>query len=157
MIAAAEPVGPSSCSAPCVKGNVTEADYKEICNRVAALLKGDGKKLIAQLEEGMEIASEGLNFELAAKLRDEEKSLKDEYTKSKTDWENGKDKELLRLLAARKRKSGIIYCSTRKKVESGCNTLLDQGYSATRYHAGLDEEERRNNQEDFSFDVSPIL
>ncbi len=33
------------------------------------------------------------NFELAAKLRDEEKSLKDEYTKSKTDWENGKDKE----------------------------------------------------------------
>ncbi len=33
--------------------------------------------------------------------------------------EDGKDKELLRLLSARKRKSGIIYCSTRKKVEGG--------------------------------------
>lgn len=58
------------CCAPCVKGNVSADDYKELVNRASALLKGDGKKLIAQLEQGMEIASEGLNFELAAKLRD---------------------------------------------------------------------------------------
>ncbi|MBR4950369.1 MAG: excinuclease ABC subunit UvrC [Clostridia bacterium] len=58
------------CCAPCVKGNVTEADYKEICNRVAALLKGDGKRLLASLESNMELASDNLNFELAAKLRD---------------------------------------------------------------------------------------
>ncbi len=58
------------CCAPCVKGNVSSEEYRELFNRAASLLKGDGKKLIAQLEEGMEIASEGLNFELAAKLRD---------------------------------------------------------------------------------------
>ena len=58
------------CCAPCVKGNVSREEYAELINRASALLKGDGKKLIAQLEEGMEIASEGLNFELAAKLRD---------------------------------------------------------------------------------------
>ena len=58
------------CCAPCVKGNVSAEEYRELFNRAASLLKGDGKKLIAQLEEGMEIASEGLNFELAAKLRD---------------------------------------------------------------------------------------
>ncbi|MBR5285600.1 MAG: excinuclease ABC subunit UvrC [Clostridia bacterium] len=58
------------CCAPCVKGNLTSEDYRELINRASALLKGDGKRLITQLEEGMEIASEGLNFELAAKLRD---------------------------------------------------------------------------------------
>ncbi len=58
------------CCAPCVRGNVSAEEYKELVNRASALLKGDGKKLIAQLEEGMEIAAEGLNFELAAKLRD---------------------------------------------------------------------------------------
>ncbi len=58
------------CCAPCIKGNVSSDEYKELYGRAASLLKGDGKKLISQLEEGMKIASEGLNFELAAKLRD---------------------------------------------------------------------------------------
>lgn len=68
-----------------------------------------------------------------------------------------KDKELKRLLARKKGKSGIIYCSTRKKVESVWENLLDQGYSVTRYHAGLDEQERRINQEDFIYDRKTIM
>ena len=71
--------------------------------------------------------------------------------------ENGKDRELLRLLAARKRKSGIIYCATRKKVEGVCELLQDKGYAATRYHAGLEEQERTQNQEDFLFDRKTIM
>jgi len=71
--------------------------------------------------------------------------------------ENGKDKELLRLLSARKRKSGIVYCSTRKKVEGVCDLLRSKGYSATRYHAGLEEQERTANQEDFLFDRSTVM
>ncbi len=58
------------CCAPCVKGNITPEDYRELFNRAATLLKGDGRNLIAGLEEGMNTASENLNFELAAKLRD---------------------------------------------------------------------------------------
>jgi len=68
-----------------------------------------------------------------------------------------KDRELCRLLAARGRKSGIIYCATRKKVESVCQMLHDRGYAATRYHAGLEEEERSANQEDFLYDRKPIM
>ena len=71
--------------------------------------------------------------------------------------ENGKDKELLRLLAVRKRKSGIIYCATRKKVESVCELLQNRGYAATRYHAGLEETERTVNQEDFLYERKPIM
>ena len=71
--------------------------------------------------------------------------------------ESGKDKELLRLLASRKQKSGIVYCSTRKKVETVCELLQDRGYKATRYHAGLDDSERTANQEDFLYDRCPIM
>ncbi len=69
----------------------------------------------------------------------------------------GKDGELLRLMASRRRKSGIIYCATRKKVESVCDLLKDRGYQATRYHAGLEEEERRENQEDFLYDRATVM
>ena len=68
-----------------------------------------------------------------------------------------KDPELLRILAHRRSKSGIIYCATRKKVESVCEMLQQSGYGATRYHAGLGEEERTSNQEDFIHDRKTVM
>ena len=68
-----------------------------------------------------------------------------------------KDRELKRILASKKGKSGIIYCSTRKNVEAVCENLQDQGYAATRYHAGLEQEERSANQEDFLYDRKNIM
>lgn len=68
-----------------------------------------------------------------------------------------KEDKLLYLLATRRSKSGIVYCSTRKKVEQLCQTLLDHGYAATRYHAGLEEAERRANQEDFIHDRKTVM
>lgn len=68
-----------------------------------------------------------------------------------------KERELKRILAEQVGKTGIIYCATRKKVESVCENLRDLGYEATRYHAGLDEEERRVNQEDFIYDRKTIM
>lgn len=68
-----------------------------------------------------------------------------------------KESELMRLLAARRHKSGIIYCATRKKVESVCSMLQDNGYAATRYHAGLEEQERSENQEDFIRDRKTVM
>ena len=53
--------------------------------------------------------------------------------------------------------SGVIYCATRKNVEEVCDRLLADGFSATRYHAGLSDEERRANQEAFTYDEAPII
>jgi ATP-dependent DNA helicase RecQ len=44
---------------------------------------------------------------------------------------------------------GIVYCATRKTVDTICAELRRRGVSASRYHAGLEDEERRANQEDF--------
>lgn len=52
---------------------------------------------------------------------------------------------------------GIIYCLTRKQVEELCNRLKKEGLSATRYHAGLSDAERRTNQDDFIYDKSQIM
>ena len=64
---------------------------------------------------------------------------------------------LLTLLALRKDKSGIVYCSTRKEVDSVCSFLLDKQFAAARYHAGLPDELRRKNQEDFLYDRKTVM
>ena len=68
-----------------------------------------------------------------------------------------RDQALTELLRDRFRQSGIIYCATRKNVETVCAQLEGEGFPATRYHAGLEAEERRKNQEDFLFDRKRIM
>jgi ATP-dependent DNA helicase RecQ len=69
----------------------------------------------------------------------------------------GKTTALLDCLAARKNTSGIIYCATRKAVEEVCALLIHHGYSATKYHAGLEDGERRKNQDDFLYDRKTVM
>ncbi len=60
-------------------------------------------------------------------------------------------------LERHKKDSGIIYCLTRKQVEEVCGRLTADGFCVTRYHAGLSEEERRKNQDDFIYDKVPVM
>lgn len=53
--------------------------------------------------------------------------------------------------------SGIVYCSTRKTVESVCEKLNKKGIKATRYHAGLNDSERTANQEAFIYDRVQVI
>lgn len=68
-----------------------------------------------------------------------------------------KDNRLIELIKERRDKSGIIYCSTRKKVESVCDLLIKNGFPATRYHAGLSDKERVKNQDDFVYVRKPVM
>ena len=68
-----------------------------------------------------------------------------------------KRRALLELLEERRDKSGIVYCATRKGVEQICELLQSSGFAASRYHAGLSPDERRQNQEDFICDRCPIM
>ena len=68
-----------------------------------------------------------------------------------------KYRELTGLLRSYAGKSGIVYCLSRKNVEDVCSKLREEGFSATRYHAGLSDTERRNNQDDFIYDRCQIM
>ncbi len=63
----------------------------------------------------------------------------------------------IEIIERNKEKSGIIYCSTRKNVEEVCDRLCEKGYSASRYHAGLPDQERHENQDDFIYDRIQIM
>lgn len=70
-----------------------------------------------------------------------------------------KDKwtELKTLIRSYRGRSGIVYCATRKSVEEICARLVKSGVEATRYHAGLPEEERKRSQDDFVMDRARVM
>ena len=53
--------------------------------------------------------------------------------------------------------SGIIYAATRKEVDNLYENLNSKGYNVTHYHAGLSENVRKKNQEDFIYDRASIM
>ena len=55
------------------------------------------------------------------------------------------------------KESGIIYCATRQTVESLTSRLQERGIDAIGYHGGMNDEIRRQNQEDFIFNQVRIM
>ena len=53
--------------------------------------------------------------------------------------------------------SGIIYCATRKNVDALYELLFKKGVAVTKYHAGIDNETRKKNQNDFIYDRTPVI
>ncbi|MDD5802716.1 MAG: DNA helicase RecQ [Clostridia bacterium] len=53
--------------------------------------------------------------------------------------------------------SGIIYCATRKNVDTLYEKLLKQGVSVTRYHAGMNNDIRKKSQDDFIYDRASVV
>jgi len=72
------------CSAPCA-GKITPADYQKIVEQVIKLLKGEGKDLIKELEKEMYLASEKLEFEKSAKIRDQIQAIRESLEKQKVE------------------------------------------------------------------------
>ncbi|WP_315079966.1 DNA helicase RecQ [uncultured Clostridium sp.] len=56
-----------------------------------------------------------------------------------------------------KESSGVIYAATRKEVDKIHEELSHNGFSITKYHAGLSENDRKQNQEDFIYDRSNVM
>ncbi|MEN2415034.1 DNA helicase RecQ [Flavobacterium mesophilum] len=59
------------------------------------------------------------------------------------------ESDIIRFIKQHKGKSGIIYCLSRKKVESIAEVLQVNGISAVPYHAGLDAKTRAKHQDMF--------
>ena len=64
------------CSAPCVEGYVSDEEYNEQIDLARLFLKGKNQQVIGTLVDKMEKASEALNFEAAARYRDQINTLR---------------------------------------------------------------------------------
>jgi len=73
------------------------------------------------------------------------------YTVEKRGKGKGRD-QIFEVLNRYRNESGVIYCLSRKEVETLSQELNVNGFSARPYHAGLDAEVRRKNQDAFITD-----
>jgi ATP-dependent DNA helicase RecQ len=65
--------------------------------------------------------------------------------------------QVTRFLERFKERSGIIYCFSRKQVDELAYYLERKGHAVRPYHAGLEDDERRRNQEAFIRDDAQII
>ena len=66
-------------------------------------------------------------------------------------------RQILDFAAARRGRSGIVYCGTRAKTETLARALEDDGHSAAAYHGGMDPEARREVERRFSVEDGLIV
>lgn len=68
-----------------------------------------------------------------------------------------KDDYILEFLRKHPEDSGIIYCATRKNVDALYELLSKEGFHVARYHAGMNNEDRKASQNDFIYDKTPVI
>ena len=75
------------------------------------------------------------------------------------DVQKPKDKTaaLMKFIRSRPDRSGIVYCATRAAVDKLYEELTKRGVSAGKYHAGMEDAERAEHQEDFSYDRTTVM
>ena len=68
-----------------------------------------------------------------------------------------KNNYITRYVESHREQAGIIYAATRKEVDALHAQLQAKGYKAGRYHAGMDKDDRNQNQEDFLYDEIQVI
>lgn len=82
------------CSAPCV-GRVTPGQHRDIVDDFCDFLAGRTDKMVKQLERRMHDASDDLDFELAARLRDDVRALRRAMEKQAVVLGSGTDADVI--------------------------------------------------------------
>ncbi len=65
--------------------------------------------------------------------------------------------QVRRVIEGHPGESGIVYCIRRAEVDAMCDALVEAGYRALPYHAGMPDEERKANQEAFTREQADIV
>lgn len=86
------------CSAPCT-GEISPEAYADLTRRVTLLLSGKSTELIDLLKSAMERASDDLDFERAASLRDQIRAIEKTIEKQAIVLQNGGDMDVLGLVS----------------------------------------------------------
>lgn len=87
------------CVAPCI-GNVTKREYHEVIKQVVLFMEGKTENVLNELSEKMNTASESLQFEQAAVLRDQIQAIERVNEVQKVVSQNGKDQDIVALAEA---------------------------------------------------------
>lgn len=120
------------CMAPCT-GRISFKEYDESVNQAIEFLKGGSSQSIKQLTEEMNIASEKLEFERAARIRDKIQAVKNMATKQKVVANKIKDQDVIALVS-----DGEKGCFQIFRFENG--SLVDRESFIVNGITGQEEE-----------------
>ena len=70
---------------------------------------------------------------------------------------NNIDREIIKYIKSNEGKSGIVYCLSRKRVEEFADILCANGIKALAYHAGMDSQQRSENQDAFLMEEADVI
>lgn len=96
------------CSAPCT-GNISREEYREMAERVRLFLEGKGEELLRQLERQMKEAAARLEFERAARLRDQVQALRQVLERQKVAAAGGGDRDVVAVYRGEKDAVGVVF------------------------------------------------
>ena len=102
------------CSAPCVN-YITKEDYQSDIDNAVLFIEGKKEKIIKTLTEPMQIAADGLDYEKAAKLRDQIRSVREIQEKQ---YATGKVNDVDIVVCAKNNNQACIQLSF---IRSGLN------------------------------------
>lgn len=105
-------------------GNVTKEEYRKIINQVMAVLDGKAEELIKQIKAEMVEASNNLQFEKAADLRDKISSLQNLLQRQKMDNISENDLDVIGIVKRLDRASIEIFNIRNSKMIGGQNFIL---------------------------------
>lgn len=71
--------------------------------------------------------------------------------------EQNRKEAILQFVQAHRGQSGIIYCNTRKEVDKTWDLLRRAGIPVLRYHGGMEDWERNENQEKFLYEQVDLI
>ena len=71
--------------------------------------------------------------------------------------DGNRKEELLQFVQAHRGQAGIIYCNTRKEVDKVWDLLRRAGIPVLRYHGGMEDWERNENQEKFLYEQVDLI
>ena len=92
------------CGGPC-EGFQSEQDYRRLVDFVLMVLSGKSKRLIQELQDQMQKASEDMNFEEAARLRDQIEAIQSVMIKQHVDIGELVDRDIVSI--AREQRDGV--------------------------------------------------
>jgi excinuclease ABC subunit C len=84
------------CLAPC-KGLIDEDAYRKLVDNTVSFLRGRRRELISELKKQMHEASNELNYEEAASLRDRIAALENALEKQNVEWGDTQDQDVIGL------------------------------------------------------------
>jgi len=137
-----------ACSGPC-QNLVTEDDYADIVEQVSLFLKGKGEDLLVYLEEEMDRASETLQFERAAKLRDRHRVVQDLVVRQKVFYKDASVNQDIIGMSSDFRRCTFSVLNVRKGKLIGSHPheirLIHGSTSEEAYEAFLDQYYQPNS------------